>query len=256
MHRSYRLGVDVGGTFTDLLLINQATGEVVAKHKTPSTPEDSSIGVFDGIQGICAKAGIDRTAIDTVFHGTTVATNAVLEGKGAKVGLVTTVGHRQVLHIDRSFVPGGLAGWIIWNKPEILAPLEATIEATERMSAKGEEVLPLDVEKLRADVETLKQQLEFQLAAMSVGISTTRKSLDDKSQAITQVSESMKSAEELKQSVQQQDRMLSDLKSAVAVASGSSGWKFPFFLLLVMILGLAGVGYNRYNKLYGKSHLP
>ena len=63
-----------------------------------------------------------------MLHGTTVATNAILEGKGAKVGLVTTRGFRQVLQIARSYVPGGLAGWIIWPKPEPLAALENTVE--------------------------------------------------------------------------------------------------------------------------------
>ena len=74
------------------------------------------------------RADIERSAVGSVLHGTTVATNAILEGKGAKVGLVTTKGFRQVLQIARSFVPGGLAGWIIWPKPEPLAALENTVE--------------------------------------------------------------------------------------------------------------------------------
>ena len=78
------------------------------------------------------------------MHGTTVATNAVLTGKGARVGLVTTEGYRQVLQIARSFVPGGLGGWVICNKPLPLAPLENTVEAKERMGARGEVVRKLD----------------------------------------------------------------------------------------------------------------
>ncbi len=71
-----------------------------------------------------------------MLHGTTVATNAILEGKGARVGLVTTAGFRQVLQIARSYVPGGLAGWIIWPKPEPLAALEDTVEVDERLGQR------------------------------------------------------------------------------------------------------------------------
>ena len=88
---SYRLGVDVGGTFTDLLLINESNGETHTA-KVPSTPDDSSVGVLNGIARICEESGIDPKQINRVMHGTTVATNAVLTGKGAKVGLVTTRG--------------------------------------------------------------------------------------------------------------------------------------------------------------------
>ena len=132
---TYRLGVDVGGTFTDLLLIDEDTGATY-RAKTPSTPADQSVGVLVGIDKVCAARRDRAAAIDQVLHGTTVATNAVLEGKGAKVGLVATEGYRQVLQIARSFVPGGLAGWIIWPKPEPLAALENTVEAVERVGAR------------------------------------------------------------------------------------------------------------------------
>ena len=134
---TYRLGVDVGGTFTDLLLIDEDTGATLprqdplharrpvrrraARHRARSAPRPAST----------------RRDIDQVLHGTTVATNAILEGKGARVGLVTTQGFRQVLQIARSFVPGGLAGWIIWPKPEPLAALENTVEVVERIGADG-----------------------------------------------------------------------------------------------------------------------
>lgn len=104
---SYRLGVDVGGTFTDLLLINESSGETYSA-KVPSTPADSSVGVLNGINKLCDQNRIDPSRITHVMHGTTVATNTVLEGKGARVGLVTTQGYRQVLQIARSCVPGGL----------------------------------------------------------------------------------------------------------------------------------------------------
>jgi N-methylhydantoinase A len=152
---AYRLGVDVGGTFTDLLLIKEATGDFW-RHKTPSTPHDSSEGVMTGVDAICARAGVRPSDVGVFLHGTTVATNAVLEGKGAKVGLVTTEGYRQVMQIARSLVPGGLAAWIVWPKPEPLAKLENTVEIKGRMGPKGEEIRPLDDADIRAQLLKLK----------------------------------------------------------------------------------------------------
>ena len=152
---SYRLGVDVGGTFTDLLLINEQSGETYSA-KVPSTPADSSIGVLNGIAKLCEQNSIAPQHITHVMHGTTVATNTVLEGKGARVGLVTTAGYRNVLQIARSFVPGGLGGWVIYNKRALMAPLELTIEADERLDARGEVVKPLDEAALKQSLATLK----------------------------------------------------------------------------------------------------
>lgn len=151
---SYRLGVDVGGTFTDLLLIDEQSGDVFTA-KVPSTPHDSSVGVLNGIEKVCKNAGIDPNKITHFMHGTTVATNTVLTGSGAKVGLVTTKGYRQVLQIARSFVPGGLGGWVIYNKSLPIAPLALTIEADERIGARGEVVRKLDEAKLRRDLKAL-----------------------------------------------------------------------------------------------------
>ncbi|HSN70984.1 MAG TPA: hydantoinase/oxoprolinase N-terminal domain-containing protein, partial [Steroidobacteraceae bacterium] len=152
---TYRLGVDVGGTFTDLLLVNERSGKTFTA-KVPSTPADQSIGVLNGIARVCEQAGIDPTQIEHVMHGTTVATNTVLTGTGARCGLVTTRGYRQVLQIARSFVPGGLGGWVIYNKSLPMAPLACTIEAHERVSARGEIVEPLDEVRLREDLRALK----------------------------------------------------------------------------------------------------
>lgn len=152
---TYRLGVDVGGTFTDVLLVDSDSG-ATWRAKTASTPDDQSTGVLHGIDLVCAKAEVDRSRIDAVLHGTTVATNAILEGKGAKVGLVTTLGFRQVLQIARSFVPGGLAGWIIWPKPEPLAALENTVEVPGRMASDGTEVVALDEAATRAALASLR----------------------------------------------------------------------------------------------------
>ena len=150
----YRLGVDVGGTFTDLLLINEESGATFTA-KVPSTPEDSSIGVLNGIARICDESGINPGEVNRVMHGTTVATNAVLTGKGAKVGLVTTAGYEDTLQVARSFCPGGLGGWVTFNKKPLLAPLELTIGAEERIGSDGAVVRGLDEGKLRADLKAL-----------------------------------------------------------------------------------------------------
>ena len=153
----YRLGADVGGTFTDILLIEESTGHNYTA-KVLSTPQDSSIGVLNGIERVCEQAGISPTEITHVMHGTTVATNTVLTASGAKVGLVTTKGYKQVLQIARSYVPGGLGGWVIFNKSDPLAPLELTIDVDERIGADGEVIRPLDETGLRQSLESLAQE--------------------------------------------------------------------------------------------------
>jgi len=154
---SYRLGVDVGGTFTDLLLVDEKSGNIHTA-KVPSTPDDSSIGVLNGIERVCKSARINPKVITHVMHGTTVATNTILEMSGAKVGLVTTKGYRQVLQIARSFVPGGLGGWVIYNKSLPLAPLALTVEADERVGADGELVGKLKVSSLERELRRLKKK--------------------------------------------------------------------------------------------------
>ncbi len=163
---AYRLGVDVGGTFTDVLLINEDTGDTW-REKVQSTPIDSSLGVLQGIDRVCATANIKPTSISQIMHGTTVATNAILQGKGAKIGLVTTQGYRQMLQIGRSFVPGILAGWIIWNMPDPLAPLELTVEAKERVGARGEVVETLDEPSIK---ESLKHLAEQRIEALTISL--------------------------------------------------------------------------------------
>jgi len=158
---TYRLGVDVGGTFTDFLLMNEETGQTFTA-KVPSTPEDSSIGVLNGVAKICDESGINPADIKFVMHGTTVATNAVLTGKGAKVGLITTSGYEHTLQVARSFCPGGLGGWVSFVKKPLLAPLELTIGAVERIDADGSISTPLDEDALRTQLSALaaKNQVE------------------------------------------------------------------------------------------------
>ena len=161
---SYRLGVDVGGTFTDFLLLNEDTGETKTA-KVPSTPEDSSIGVLNGVAKICDSSGIDPADIKLVMHGTTVATNAVLTGRGAKVGLMTTSGFEDTLQVARSFCPGGLGGWVTFVKKPLLAPLELTIGANERIAADGSIVRELDEAALR---ESLRLEMADDIEALTI----------------------------------------------------------------------------------------
>ena len=161
---TYRLGVDVGGTFTDFLLLNEATGETRTA-KVPSTPEDSSVGVLNGLSKICDSSGIDPADIKLVMHGTTVATNAVLTGRGAKVGLITTSGFEDTLQVARSFCPGGLGGWVTFVKKPLLAPLELTVGASERIAADGSVVRALDETALR---ETLANRMPKEIEALTI----------------------------------------------------------------------------------------
>ena len=154
---AYTLGVDVGGTFTDIFLVNELDGQIFTA-KVPSTPQDSSIGVLNGIERVCNTSGISPRDIGHVMHGTTVATNTILTGSGALVGLVTTKGFRQILQIARSYVPGGLGGWVIYNKSEPMAPLELTVEADERIGADGKVVRPLDEQALVEQLKFLKER--------------------------------------------------------------------------------------------------
>ncbi len=145
---AYRLGVDVGGTFTDLMLVHDESGRLY-RVKTPSTPADPSQGVLNGVGRILGESGVAASDLAYVMHGTTVATNAVLESKGARVGLITTRGFGQILHLARSQTPGPLAGWMIMIKPDPPAALEDTREANERMGARGDVVAPVDREQVK-----------------------------------------------------------------------------------------------------------
>jgi len=149
-----RLGIDVGGTFTDLLLLNDTTGEIRLL-KIPTTPRDQSVGILTGVEKILDQAGIPSADIGALLHGTTVSTNVVLEEKGARVGLIVTRNFEQVLHMARSQTPGPLAGWMIMIKPDPLADLERTRGVPERIDARGEIVEPLDEDSVRATVAEL-----------------------------------------------------------------------------------------------------
>jgi len=164
---AFRLGVDVGGTFTDLYLVGDDDTGAQYRVKTPSTPADPSEGVLNGVRRICEESGVAVGDLRNILHGTTVATNAVLESKGARVGLVTTQGFKQILHLARSQTPGPLAGWIIMQKPDPPASLADTREAVERMGPRGETIVEVD----EAQVETIVRELvESGVESLTVGL--------------------------------------------------------------------------------------
>ena len=131
-----KLGVDVGGTFTDVLLLAEETGELTIA-KVLSTPEDQSAGVITGVRQACETRGVPPADLALILHGSTVVTNMILEEKGAAGGLITTAGHEQILHLARAWTPGPLYAWMGMIKPDPLVPLWRTHGVDERMGADG-----------------------------------------------------------------------------------------------------------------------
>src|SRR5437867_8499537 len=141
MERAFRIGIDTGGTFTDVVALNEATGEIVTT-KTPTTVDDPSIGVAAGIRKVLDLAG--GGTVTSVAHGTTVATNALLHEQFPALGLVTTQGFRHVLEIARQAVPKGYGNSYFWVKPERIVPLHHVREVPERLDVAGGLVRPFD----------------------------------------------------------------------------------------------------------------
>ena len=140
-HLRLRIGIDTGGTFTDVVAVDEATGEIFTT-KTPSTPRDPSVGVLDGVRKILRLVG--DAAVAAVSHGTTVATNALLQEHFPGLGLVTTQGFRHVLEIARQAVPRGYGNSYFWVKPDRIVPLHLVREVPERMTFRGEVLRPFD----------------------------------------------------------------------------------------------------------------
>ena len=146
-HRLAGVDVDVGGTFTDLLFLDQATGDVRLA-KVPTTTDNQAFGVLAALE----RAGVDPASLDLLVHGTTTTTNALLERKLATTGLITTRGFRDVLELGRRTRPKpyGLTGWF-----EPLIPRELRLEVDERMDAEGRVVVPLDEDAVVAAAREL-----------------------------------------------------------------------------------------------------
>src|SRR5438477_6054060 len=153
----YRIGIDVGGTFTDLVAIDPAGITTLAK--VPSTPEDPSIGVLDGLQLLAGRLGLDRAALlgqtDRIVHGTTVATNALLERKGARLGLLTTEGHRDVIEMREGLKDDRYN--LRLPPPEQLVPRHLRLGVRERLRADGRIEVPLDPASLDAAIAELQR---------------------------------------------------------------------------------------------------
>ena len=143
------IGVDVGGTFTDLILMDEGGGAPRVA-KVPTTPDNQAFGVFTAIE----KTGVPLEEIGTIVHGTTATTNAMLERKTAEVGLITTKGFRDIIELGRRTRPNpyGLKGWF-----EPLVPREHRIEVSERIDADGEIIAQLDEDETRAAALALRE---------------------------------------------------------------------------------------------------
>ncbi len=152
-----RLGVDVGGTFTDLIYVDDDAGKILV-HKVPTTPEDPSQGTVQGIRELTAQAGESPAGLDQVFHGTTIATNIVIEHNGARVGMITTEGYRDILHIARHKKPLNFSNYqdLPWQRYPIVRRRHR-LTVPERVTRDGSVLVPLDEERAREQVRKLKE---------------------------------------------------------------------------------------------------
>jgi N-methylhydantoinase A len=153
----FRIGVDVGGTYTDLVATDESGRTVFAK--SPSTPADQSLGVMAGLDELARRLNVSRAdmlaATDRLVHGTTVATNALLERKGAKVALLTTEGHRDVIEMREGLKPDRYD--LRSPPPEPLVPRERRFGVKERLRANGEVLIPLDAKSLDDAIAGIRQ---------------------------------------------------------------------------------------------------
>jgi N-methylhydantoinase A len=148
-----RIGIDVGGTFTDFILMDEADG-ALRFYKCPSTPGDPSEAIETGLRQLLAEAGVEAAKVGYLGHGTTVATNIVIERKGARTGLLTTRGFRDVLELGRQARPS-IYDYRI-RKAAPLVPRDLRVEVTERVGPEGTVLTPLDEASLDAAVGALK----------------------------------------------------------------------------------------------------
>jgi len=151
-HKQFRLGCDIGGTFTDFVLINDQTGDI-AIHKCLTTPHDPSDAVEAGIKEMAKKTAGFVDQLDEVIHGTTLVINAIIERKGAKTGLITTKGFRDVLELGREVRYDTYD--IFAEYPEILVPRPLRLEVDERIASDGRVIKELDPEEVKAVVQGL-----------------------------------------------------------------------------------------------------
>ncbi len=153
--RPIRIGIDTGGTFTDIVLVDGSTGEMSVT-KVPSTPANPALGLVRGVQSILAASAKPASGLAGLAHGTTVATNALLQGEVAGLGLIVTEGFRHILEIARQSVPDGYGNSYFWVKPERLVPLAHVAEVGGRLDVRGRQLKPLDDASVVAAARRLK----------------------------------------------------------------------------------------------------
>jgi N-methylhydantoinase A len=151
----YRIGIDTGGTFTDGVLINETTGEIQIT-KVPSTPDDPSRGFLNAAARLLKEASVEPEQVGYVVHGTTVATNAIIEGNVARTGFITTKGFRDMLEIARQIRPSLYD--LQFEKPAPLVPRYLCFGVPERLNALGEVITPLDEDAVRTVALKLKEE--------------------------------------------------------------------------------------------------
>ncbi|MFP5020710.1 hydantoinase/oxoprolinase family protein [Pseudonocardia phyllosphaerae] len=149
-----RVGVDVGGTFTDIMYCTD-DGQV-AVHKVPSTPQDPAVATVEGVRELCGELGAGLDELGQFLHGTTVATNIVLEHNGSDIGLITTEGFRDILHIARKKRPLNYSSYqdLPWQKWQLVKRRNRRV-VPERVNAAGEVLVPLDSDAVREQVRVL-----------------------------------------------------------------------------------------------------
>src|SRR3712207_5848224 len=147
--RRVRIGIDTGGTFTDVVAVDEETGRTTTT-KTPSTPADPAEGFLTGVRKVLGLMGLSGDAVTAVSHGTTVATNQLLEGKLDRIGFVTTEGYEAALEIARQSVPDGYGNSYFWVKPPRIVPADLVRTVRGRLDHTGAEVRPFDEDDARA----------------------------------------------------------------------------------------------------------
>ncbi len=162
---SWRVAIDTGGTFTDVVALNELTGQQEVL-KVNSTPNDPSIALVSGIRQISDRVGFSIQAISNIMHGTTAATNAILESNYPPIGLIVTRGFRDILEIRRQDVPGDFGDITWWIKPDRVVPLELVREVSERIDYKGNVIRQLDETELR-DIALEFKELGINAVAIS-----------------------------------------------------------------------------------------
>jgi N-methylhydantoinase A len=155
--RHIRIGIDTGGTFTDVVAFDESTGALTTT-KTPSTPDDPGRGFLAGVDKVLGLVGAGGDEVSAVSHGTTVATNALLEDDIERMGLITTEGYGYVLEIARQSVPEGYGNSYFWVKPDRIVPVDRVREVGGRLDFRGEEIRPLDEEAAVAVARWFRDQ--------------------------------------------------------------------------------------------------